>query len=131
MARFVLVHGSNHGAWCWRDVLPELTGLGHTADALDLPSVSPDPAALTGITLDDDANAIRAVLTGPTVLVGHSAAGYAISRAATFAPKRVTALVCPANGTGFPDVEQAKQDKGRDPARPERGQRRARMGRPD
>ena len=24
MARFLLVHGSNHGAWCWRDLLPAL-----------------------------------------------------------------------------------------------------------
>ncbi len=93
MARFLLVHGSNHGAWCWRDVVPALTERGHMAQAIDLPSVSPDPAALTHITLDDDADALRAALTGPTVLVGHSAAGYAITRAAALAPESVAALV--------------------------------------
>lgn len=90
MARFLLVHGSNHGAWCWRDVLGELTRLGHTARAIDLPSVSSDPATLTDVTLDDDAQAIRAALTGPTVLVGHSAAGFAITRAAALAAAQNT-----------------------------------------
>lgn len=93
MARILLVHGSNHGAWCWRDVLPLLDRAGHAARALDLPSVSHDPAALTEVTLDDDARAICAALDGPTVLVGHSAAGFAITRAAQLAPGQVAALV--------------------------------------
>jgi len=96
MARFLLVHGSNHGAWCWRDLMPALAGLGHDARAIDLPSVAPDPAMLAGITLDDDAGAIRAALTGltgPTILVGHSAAGFAITRAAAMTPEKLAALV--------------------------------------
>lgn len=93
MAHILLVNGSNHGAWCWRDVLPALSRAGHAAEALDLPSVSHDPAALTHVTLDDDAHAITAALTGPTVLVGHSAAGFAITRAAQLAPDRIAALV--------------------------------------
>ncbi|MEC7961756.1 MAG: esterase, partial [Pseudomonadota bacterium] len=24
MARFLLIHGSAHGAWCWRDLIPAL-----------------------------------------------------------------------------------------------------------
>lgn len=93
MARFLLVHGSNHGAWCWRDLVAALDRLGHGTRALDLPSVSPDPATLTQVTLDDDATAIAQALTEPTVLVGHSAAGFAINRAAQLAPGQVTALV--------------------------------------
>lgn len=93
MARFLLVHGSNHGAWCWRDLIAALSALGHEAQAIDLPSVSPDPATLTDVTLEDDANAICAALTGPTVLVGHSAAGFAITRAAALAPGHLAALV--------------------------------------
>jgi len=93
MARFLLVHGANHGAWCWRDVVPDLTERGHAARAIELPSVSPDPTALTNITLDHDARAIRAALTAKTVLVGHSAAGFAITRAAALAPENVAALV--------------------------------------
>lgn len=93
MARLVLVHGSNHGAWCWRDVVPALGARGHEALAVDLPSVAAEPASLAGVTLDDDARAILAAFEGPAVLVGHSAGGYAIARAAGLAPDRVTGLV--------------------------------------
>ena len=37
MALFALVHGSMHGAFCWRDLVPELERLGHRAVAPDLP----------------------------------------------------------------------------------------------
>ena len=40
MARFLLIHGASHGAWCWRDVIPRLAALGHEAQALDLPNLS-------------------------------------------------------------------------------------------
>ena len=39
MARFLLIHGSCHGAWCWRDLLGELANLGHDAHAIDLPAI--------------------------------------------------------------------------------------------
>ena len=42
MAAFLLVHGSCHGAWCWRDVIPALDGLGHSARAVDLRSLMRD-----------------------------------------------------------------------------------------
>ena len=29
MAEYLLIHGSCHGAWCWRDVIPALEALGH------------------------------------------------------------------------------------------------------
>ena len=58
MARFLLVHGSNHGRWCWRDLVPELAARRHEPAAVDLPSVSLDPASLTHVCLDDDARAI-------------------------------------------------------------------------
>ncbi|MCB1356958.1 MAG: alpha/beta fold hydrolase [Maritimibacter sp.] len=111
MARFLLVHGSNHGAWCWRDLLPALDRLGHRAEAVDLPSVSPDPAALTDIALDDDAAAIRAALTRPTVLVGHSAAGFAITRAAQLVPETVAALVYLCAYVPRPDASVARLAK--------------------
>jgi pimeloyl-ACP methyl ester carboxylesterase len=37
MAIFALVHGSMHGGWCWRDLIPELEQRGHRAFAPDLP----------------------------------------------------------------------------------------------
>ncbi|KAJ0006967.1 hypothetical protein Pint_29500 [Pistacia integerrima] len=33
---FVLVHGTNHGAWCWYKVKPRLETAGHRVTALDL-----------------------------------------------------------------------------------------------
>ena len=93
MARFLLVHGANHGSWCWRDLVPEMAARRHEAVALDLPSVSQDPADLAQVTLEDDAQAILAAMTAPSLLVGHSAGGFAITRAAALAPDKVVALV--------------------------------------
>jgi pimeloyl-ACP methyl ester carboxylesterase len=64
VARFVLVHGAWHGAWCFRYVVEELEARGHEALAVDL------PCDTVGLTQDD-----YAVLVGPqpdAVLVGHS-----------------------------------------------------------
>lgn len=93
MARFLLIHGAAHGAWCWRDVLPGLTAMGHEADALDLPSHGSDPAAPGDVTLDDYADAILAALAPDTILVGHSMAGFPITLAAERAPAHIRALV--------------------------------------
>lgn len=64
MARFVLVHGAWHGAWCFRYVIEELEARGHEAVAVDL------PCETVGLTQDDYASII-----GPqpdAILVGHS-----------------------------------------------------------
>lgn len=71
MALFALVHGSMHGAFCWRDLIPELERLGHAAVAMDLPC--DDVAAGLG----EYADAVDARLDGQPggdapVLVGHS-----------------------------------------------------------
>jgi len=34
---FLLVHGAQHGAWCWDKTLERLRALGHEAHAIDLP----------------------------------------------------------------------------------------------
>ena len=93
MARIVLIHGSCHGAWCWRDVVPPLVAAGHAVRALDLPSHGEDRTPPGAVTLDDYAAAIVAAMEGPTVLVGHSMGGYPITAAALAAPGRVAALV--------------------------------------
>ena len=64
MARFVLVHGAWHGAWCFRHVVEELEARGHQAVAVDL------PCDTVGLTQDD-----YAAVVGPqpdAILVGHS-----------------------------------------------------------
>jgi pimeloyl-ACP methyl ester carboxylesterase len=79
MTAVLLVPGSWHGSWCWDDVLERLTAAGLNARALDLPSND----GASG--LADDAAAVRAAIAElgePTVVVGHSYGGVAISEGA-------------------------------------------------
>lgn len=71
MANFVLVHGSMHGGWCWRDLVRELEERGHDAIAPDLPCEDVEAG------LADYAAAVETELSakmrrGGFVLVGHS-----------------------------------------------------------
>lgn len=93
MARFLLIHGSCHGAWCWRDVLPFLNRDGHEARAIDLPSHGADSTPAAEVTLALYARAILAAIDRPVTLVGHSMAGYPIAAAAERAPEKIAKLV--------------------------------------
>lgn len=94
MADFLLIHGSAHGAWCWRDFVPALAAHGHSAEAMDLPSHGSDPTPVNDVTLDAYADAIIARLEGrPRVLMGHSMAGFPISLVAERRPDLVQQLV--------------------------------------
>jgi pimeloyl-ACP methyl ester carboxylesterase len=93
MADFLLVHGSCHGAWCWRDVVPALTDLGHTARAIDLPGAGDDTPPLNDVTLETCRDAVLAAATPDTILVGHSWGGYPISAAGEADPHAMRALV--------------------------------------
>ena len=53
MANILLVHGSCHGAWCWRDVIGPLEDMGHSVRAVDLPGAGADETDLATVTLDD------------------------------------------------------------------------------
>jgi pimeloyl-ACP methyl ester carboxylesterase len=57
MSDILLVHGSCHGAWCWRDLIPALTALGHSPRAIDLPSHGADQTPVNDVTLDSYAMA--------------------------------------------------------------------------
>jgi pimeloyl-ACP methyl ester carboxylesterase len=112
MARFLLIHGSCHGAWCWRDVIPALQALGHEARAIDLPGHGADPTPRETVTLDAYARAVVAALDGPTVVVGHSMGGYPITAAAELDPQHIAALVylCayrPRSGMSLADMRRA------------------------
>ncbi len=107
MSDFLLVHGSCHGAWCWDAVIPALAALGVTAKAIDLPGRDGSPT-----TLDDYAKAILAAAKPGTVLVGHSAGGYAITAAAEAEPDRFHGLIylcayLPATGQSLADMRRA------------------------
>lgn len=71
MARFVLVHGAWHGAWCFTEVVRELEARGHAAAAVDLPCDE------VGLTLRD-----YAALVGPSddaIVLGHSLGAQTVS----------------------------------------------------
>lgn len=90
--RYILVHGSCHGAWCWRDVLPKL----ENAMAIDLPSHGEDTTPVSEVTLETYVDAIISEINKgdePVVLVGHSAAGIAISSVAERIPDRISHLI--------------------------------------
>ncbi|MDX8033342.1 alpha/beta hydrolase [Lentzea sp. BCCO 10_0856] len=85
----LLVHGAWHGSWCWELVIEELSRLGRTAHAVDLPT-SGSPAGM-----GDDAEVIRqaiAAIDGPVAVVGHSYGGFPMSEA-TAGAESVTHLV--------------------------------------
>ena len=92
MADFLLIHGSCHGAWCWRDVIPALEALGHSARAIDLPGHGDHRAPAT-VTLQQTAEAIAAASTPETIMLGHSWAGFPISAAAEIAPGTMRGLI--------------------------------------
>lgn len=93
MARFLLVHGAAHGAWCWRDVVPELEKLGHVGVAIDLPSHGDDDTPPETVTLEMYRDAVLANCTADTVLVGHSMGGFPIGAAANHAPQAMRGLI--------------------------------------
>lgn len=107
MSDLLLVHGSCHGAWCWDAVIPALARLGITASAIDLPGRDGSPTALNAY-----AKAILAAASPGTVLVGHSAGGYAITAAAEADPGRFAGLVylcayLPSPGKSLADMRRA------------------------
>jgi pimeloyl-ACP methyl ester carboxylesterase len=112
MARFVLVHGAFHGAWCWEPLIAELSAAGHTVHAPDLPGSGEDPTPVEDVTLDAYAQRIcdrLAELPEPVVLVGHSMGGIAITQAAARCPERIARLVyvaafLPADGQSLSDL---------------------------
>jgi pimeloyl-ACP methyl ester carboxylesterase len=96
MARFLLIHGSAHGAWCWRDLTPLLEAAGHEVYAIDLPSHGDDKTPYQKVTLAQYGARITTELDAistPVILVGHSMGGYPITLAAEQRPDLVSHLV--------------------------------------
>lgn len=114
MTRFLLIHGSCHGAWCWRDVIPLLKAAGHSVSAIDLPSHGEDETPIADVTLDLYVDAVVREITKstePVVLVGHSAAGVTISSVSERLPQAVAKLVylcayAPENGDDLTSMRQ-------------------------
>jgi pimeloyl-ACP methyl ester carboxylesterase len=121
MARFVLVHGAFHGAWCWEPLIAELAAAGrHVAHAVDLPGAGEDETPVDQVTLDAYAERICSRLAEhpePVTLVGHSMGGVAITHAAARCPERVARLVyvaafVPADGQSLVDLANLPEGAG-------------------
>jgi len=96
MARFLLIHGAWHGAWCWHKMIPVLTALGHEAVAIDLPGHGVDKTPTAAVNLARYVERVGSALAegeGPWVMVGHSMGGAVITAAAEQYPERVGGLV--------------------------------------
>ncbi len=111
MSDILLVHGSCHGAWCWRDLIPALRALGHSPRAIDLPSHGNDKTPVNDVTLDSYADAVLAASTPETVVLGHSMGGFAISAAAQKNPDAMARLIylcayVPAPGLTLADMRK-------------------------
>jgi pimeloyl-ACP methyl ester carboxylesterase len=109
MSEILLVHGSCHGAWCWRDVIPALEGLGHDVRAIDLPGHGANPCPIEDITLDRYARAVLDAIDSRAVVVGHSMAGFPISAAAETDPDKIARLIylcayAPRDGVSLVDM---------------------------
>lgn len=111
MADFLLVHGSCHGAWCWRDLIPALKARGHTAHTITLPGHGDgrDPAT---VTLAETTDAVLAACAPDRIVLGHSWAGVPISAAAEAAPERMRGLIylcsyIPVSGLSLIGMRQA------------------------
>jgi len=75
MGEVVLVHGAWHGAWCWEQVVAELTEQGVRSLAVELPFTSYEDDVATA------RSAIESVGEG-SVVCGHSYGGLVITKAA-------------------------------------------------
>src|SRR5690606_13693771 len=101
MSDLVLVHGGQHGSWCWAPLLMVFAGTGHVFDrviALDMPGCgskrSRDPEGLSLADIARELNdELRDMGVTQAVLLGHSIAGVLLPMMAVQAPALFSRLV--------------------------------------
>lgn len=98
MATYVLVHGSFHGGWCWREVAPALREAGHTVYTPTLTGLGErshlvHPRAGLHVNVDDVVNVFEYEELDEVVLVGHSYGSMVVTGAVERVADRVDRLV--------------------------------------
>jgi pimeloyl-ACP methyl ester carboxylesterase len=98
MATFVLVHGSWHGGWCWKKLVPILRLSGHDVYTPTLTGMGDRSHLLAenvglSIHILDIAALLHCEDLNHVILVGHSYGGMVISGAAELETERIERLV--------------------------------------
>jgi pimeloyl-ACP methyl ester carboxylesterase len=100
VAVVVLVHGTGHGGWCWRFIVPLLRAAGYDVYTPTLTGRSASSHLLdelNRISLDTHVKDITNMLfyedLSEVVLVGHSYGGMVITGVADKEPQRVAQLI--------------------------------------
>lgn len=118
MSTFVLVHGAQHGAWCWHKIVPRLKAEGHDATTFDLPAHGTDTTPIEAVSLEAYTEHTLNVLDDhdqPVTLIGHSNAGGVITRVAEERPAKVEKLVylsaiLPRDDASLQDMGRAEEN---------------------
>jgi len=96
MRTFVLIHGTWHGGWAWKEVIGHLSAKGHCAYAPTLAGHGPDETR-SGVTHDDCVNSVVSCIRqgglDNVILVGHSFGGTVVQRAAEEIGDRIARTV--------------------------------------
>ena len=93
--RFLLIHGSWHGAWCWHKVTARLRSLGHAVSTPDLPGRGADCTQPIFIGMKTMLNRLRKTLPvgERTTVVVHSRYGVVASQLAETIPDRIARTI--------------------------------------
>jgi len=96
---FVLVHGSQHGAWCWYKIVELLEKDGHRVSTIDLMSAGTSPVTADSITSFEEYNQplmhflAKLPQTEKIVLVGHSLGGISVASGSEDFPHLIAVAV--------------------------------------
>jgi len=113
----LLIHGAWEGAWSWEQTIEHLEKNGHNMKAIDLPGHGDDKTPISEIDLALYANRIKKELKkidGQVILVGHSFAGFIVTKVAEEMPEKIEKLVYVASAIpyeGKTAVEVFTEDK--------------------
>jgi len=121
MSKFVLVHGSFHGGWVWKDVAATLRNAGHTVHTPTLTGIGDrshliSPNIGISVNVTDIVNYLEYNDLQDVILVGHSYGGLVISGVAEACADRLKRLVyfdgfIPEDGQSAWDIAPAAQER--------------------
>lgn len=93
---YVLVHGAWHGAWSFLKTEQKMEQSGAKVISFDLPGHGNDKTDISQVTFDSYVEKVKQEITKintPVILVGHSLAGFIISKVAEDLPNLIEKLV--------------------------------------